>query len=159
MRDTFLPFAPPLIGDAEIEEVVDTLRSGWLTTGPKTRKFADEFAEYTQAPAALTLSSCTAALHLSLVALEIGPGDEVITTPLTFAASVNVIEHAGAKPVLVDVEPDTLNIDPAKIQQAITPATKAIIAGHYAGHPVERDAIRDIAQRHNLDLIEDAAHA
>lgn len=159
MRDTFLPFAPPLIGDAEIEEVVDTLRSGWLTTGPKTRKFADEFAEYTQAPAALTLSSCTAALHLSLVALEVGPGDEIITTPLTFAASVNVIEHAGAKPVLVDVEPDTLNIDPAKIQQAITPATKAIIAVHYAGHPVELDAIRDIAQRHELHLIEDAAHA
>ena len=159
MRDTFLPFAPPLIGEAEIEEVVDTLRSGWLTTGPKTRKFADEFAEYTHAPAALTLSSCTAALHLSLVALEIGPGDEVITTPLTFAASVNVIEHAGARPVLVDVEPDTLNIDPAKIQQAVTPATKAIIAVHYAGHPVELDAIRDIARRHDLHLIEDAAHA
>ncbi|MEO1981937.1 MAG: DegT/DnrJ/EryC1/StrS family aminotransferase, partial [Fuerstiella sp.] len=114
---------------------------------------------YTQAPAALTLSSCTAALHLSLVALEVRPGDEIITTPLTFAASVNVIEHAGAKPVLVDVEPDTLNIDPAKIQQAITPATKAIIAVHYAGHPVELDAIRDIAQRHELHLIEDAAHA
>ncbi len=159
MRDTFLPFAPPLIGEAEIEEVVDTLRSGWLTTGPKTRKFADEFAEYTHAPAALTLSSCTAALHLSLVALDIGPGDEVITTPLTFAASVNVIEHAGAKPVLADVQPDTLNIDPATIQQAITPATKAIIAVHYAGHPVELDAIRDIARRHDLHLIEDAAHA
>ncbi|MDG1894180.1 MAG: DegT/DnrJ/EryC1/StrS family aminotransferase [Fuerstiella sp.] len=159
MRDTFLPFAPPLIGEAEIEEVIDTLRSGWLTTGPKTRKFADEFAAYTQAPAALTLSSCTAALHLSLVALEIGPGDEVITTPLTFAASVNVIEHAGARPVLVDVEPDTLNIDPEKIEQAITPNTKAIIAVHYAGHPVELDVIRDIARRHDLHLIEDAAHA
>jgi dTDP-4-amino-4,6-dideoxygalactose transaminase len=159
MRDTFLPFAPPLIGEAEIEEVIDTLRSGWLTTGPKTQKFADEFAAYTQAPAALTLSSCTAALHLSLVALEIGPGDEVITTPLTFAASVNVIEHAGARPVLVDVEPDTLNIDPEKIEQAITPNTKAIIAVHYAGHPVELDVIRDIARRHDLHLIEDAAHA
>jgi dTDP-4-amino-4,6-dideoxygalactose transaminase len=159
MRDTFLPFAPPLIGEAEIEEVIDTLRSGWLTTGPKTRKFADEFATYTQAPAALTLSSCTAALHLSLVALKIGPGDEVITTPLTFAASVNVIEHAGARPVLVDVEPDTLNIDPEKIEQAITPDTKAIIAVHYAGHPVELDVIRNIARRHDLHLIEDAAHA
>ncbi len=159
MRDTFLPFAPPLIGAEEIDEVVDTLRSGWLTTGPKTRKFADEFAEFTQAPGALTVSSCTAALHLSLIALGIGEGDEVITTPLTFAASVNVIEHAGARPVLVDVEPDTLNIDPAKIEQAISPATKAIIAVHYAGHPVELDAIRDIADRHNLHLIEDAAHA
>lgn len=159
MRETFLPFAPPLIGEEEIEEVIDTLRSGWLTTGPKTRRFADEFAEYTQAPGALTVSSCTAALHLSLVALGIGPGDEVITTPLTFAASVNVIEHVGARPVLADVEPDTLNIDPAKIEQAVTPATKAVIAVHYAGHPVELDAIREIADRHGLHLIEDAAHA
>ena len=159
MRDTFLPFAPPLIEEAEIEEVIDTLRSGWLTTGPKTRKFADEFSQYTNAPAALTVSSCTAALHLSLVAHGIGAGDEVITTPLTFAASVNVIEHAGARPVLVDVEPDTLNIDPELIEQAITPATKAIIAVHYAGHPVELDEIRELAKRHNLLLIEDAAHA
>ena len=159
MRDTFLPFAPPLIGEEEINEVVDTLKSGWLTTGPKTRKFAEQFAAYTQAPGALTVSSCTAALHLSLVALEIGPGDEVITTPLTFAASVNVIEHAGAKPVLVDVEPDTLNIDPAAVKAAITPATKAIIAVHYAGHPVELDALRTIANEHNVHLIEDAAHA
>ncbi|MCR9198198.1 MAG: DegT/DnrJ/EryC1/StrS family aminotransferase [Planctomycetaceae bacterium] len=159
MRDTFLPFAPPLIGEEEINEVVDTLKSGWLTTGPKTRKFAEQFATYTQAPGALTVSSCTAALHLSLVALEIGPGDEVITTPLTFAASVNVIEHAGAKPVLVDVEADTLNIDPVAVEAAITPATKAIIAVHYAGHPVELDALRKIAADHNVHLIEDAAHA
>lgn len=159
MRDTFLPFAPPLVGEEEINEVIDTLRSGWLTTGPKTRKFAEDFAEYNQAPEALTVSSCTAALHLSLMALDVGPGDEVITTPLTFAASVNVIEHVGAKPVLADVESDTLNIDPAKIEQAITSATKAIIAVHYAGHPVELDAIREIADRHNIHLIEDAAHA
>lgn len=159
MRDSFLPFAPPMIGEEEIEEVIDTLRSGWLTTGPKTRAFADQFAEFTEADSALTVSSCTAALHLSLLALDIGAGDEVITTPLTFAASVNVIEHAGARPVLVDVEPDTLNIDPAKIEQAITPATRAIIAVHYAGHPVELDTIKDIAERHNIHLIEDAAHA
>ncbi|MEZ6128439.1 MAG: DegT/DnrJ/EryC1/StrS family aminotransferase [Planctomycetaceae bacterium] len=159
MRDTFLPFAPPLIGEQEIEEVIDTLRSGWLTSGPKTRQFAEEFAACTQAPGALTVNSCTAALHLSLVALDIGVGDEVITTPLTFAASVNVIEHVGARPVLVDVEPDTLNIDPAQIELAITPATKAIIAVHYAGHPVELDAIRAIAKRQNIHLIEDAAHA
>jgi len=159
MRDTFLPFAPPLVGEEEINEVIDTLRSGWLTTGPKTRKFAEDFAEYTRAPGALTVSSCTAALHLALMALDVGPGDEVITTPLTFAASVNVIEHVGAKPVLADVEPDTLNIDPTKIEQSITPATKAIIAVHYAGHPVELDAIRDIAEKHGIHLIEDAAHA
>jgi len=159
MRDTFLPFAPPLIGEEEIEEVIDTLRSGWLTTGPKTRQFAEEFATYTQAPEALTVNSCTAALHLSLVALNVGAGDEVITTPLTFAASVNVIEHVGAKPVLVDVEPDTLNIDPQQIERAITGATRAIIAVHYAGHPVELDEIRAIAERHNVHLIEDAAHA
>lgn len=159
MRESFLPFAPPLIGEEEINEVVDTLKSGWLTTGPKTRKFAEQFADYTEAPGALTVSSCTAALHLSLLALEIGPGDEVITTPLTFAASVNVIEHAGARPVLVDVEADTLNIDPQAVEAAITPATKAIIAVHYAGHPVELDALRDIASRHQLHLIEDAAHA
>lgn len=159
MRDKFLPFAPPLIGEEEINEVIDTLRSGWLTTGPKTKQFAADFAGYTRAPGALTVSSCTAALHLSLVALGIGEGDEVITTPLTFAASVNVIEHVGARPVLADVEADTLNIDPAKIEQAITPATKAIIAVHYAGHPVNLEAIRDIADRHNLQLIEDAAHA
>lgn len=159
MRDTFLPFAPPLVGEEEIEEVIDTLRSGWLTTGPKTRKFAEDFAAYTQASGALTVSSCTAALHLSLLALGIGDGDEVITTPLTFAASVNVIEHAGARPVLVDVEADTLNIDPEKIEQAITPRTKAIIAVHYAGHPVELDAIRQLAEQHSLHLIEDAAHA
>lgn len=159
MRETFLPFAPPLIGEEEINEVIDTLRSGWLTTGPKTRKFSEEFSNYTRSPGALTVSSCTAALHLSLVTLGIGAGDEVITTPLTFAASVNVIEHVGARPVLVDVEPDTLNIDPELIEHAITPATKAIIAVHYAGHPVELDAIRDIAARNNIHLIEDAAHA
>lgn len=159
MRDSFLPFAPPMIGEEEIEEVIDTLRSGWLTTGPKTRAFAEQFSEYTHAHSALTLSSCTAALHLSLLALDIGAGDEVITTPLTFAASVNVIEHVGARPVLVDVEPDTLNIDPRKIEQAITPSTRAIIAVHYAGHPVDLDAIRDIAERHNVQVIEDAAHA
>lgn len=159
MRNTFLPFAPPLIGEEEIDEVIDTLRSGWLTTGPKTRKFAEQFAEYTHAESALTVSSCTAALHLSLVTLGVGPGDEVITTPLTFAASVNVIEHVGARPALVDVEPDTLNIDPDLVEQAITSATKAIIAVHYAGHPVELGALRDIADRNGIHLIEDAAHA
>jgi dTDP-4-amino-4,6-dideoxygalactose transaminase len=159
MRNTFLSFSLPLVGPEEIAEVVDALRSGWLTSGPKTRQFEQEFRDYVAAPGALALNSCTAGLHVALKALNIGPGDEVITTPLTFAASVNVIEHVGATPVLVDVEPDTLNIDPRKVQQAVTSATKAVIAVHYAGHPVELDALRTIAQTYGLHLIEDAAHA
>ncbi len=157
-RATFLPFSPPLIGDEEVCEVIDTLRSDWITTGPKTRAFETQFADYAQAPGALALSSCTAGLHIALAALGIGPGDEVITTALTFCATVNVIEHVGARPVLVDVEPDTLNIDPSRVAAAITPRTKAIIPVHYAGHPVDLDAIHAIAQAHNLHVIEDAAH-
>lgn len=159
MRDSFLSFSLPLIGSEEIEEVIDTLRSGWLTSGPKTRQFESEFQAAVQCQSALALNSCTAGLHIALKTLNIGPGDQVITTPLTFAASVNVIEHVGATPVLVDVEADTLNINPKLVEKAITPATKAIIAVHYAGHPVELDALRAIAVRHNLHLIEDAAHA
>lgn len=159
MRETFLPFSPPVIGDEEINEVVDTLRSSWITTGPKTKKFEAEFAAYIGAPAALALNSATAALHTALVTLGVGPGDEVITTPMTFAASVNVIEHVGARPVLVDVEPDTLNIDPRKVEAAITSRTKVILPVHYAGHPVELDPIYDLASAHNLIVLEDAAHA
>jgi dTDP-4-amino-4,6-dideoxygalactose transaminase len=159
MRPNFLPFSPPMIGQEEIDEVVDTLRSGWLTTGPKTRRFEDEFSRYIDAPSALALNSCTAGLHTALVALGIGAGDEVITTCMTFTASVNVIEHVGATPVLVDVEPDTLNLNPVLVERAITPRTKAILAVHFAGHPVELDAIRTIALERNLFLVEDAAHA
>lgn len=159
MRDSFLSFSLPLIGQEEIDEVVEALKSGWLTSGPRTRDFEQKFAEYTRAPAALALNSCTAGLHLALKVLNVGPGDEVITTPITFAASVNVIEHVGACPVLVDVEPDTLNIDPAQVGAAITARTKAIVAVHYAGHPVERDALRMMAAHHGIHLIEDAAHA
>jgi dTDP-4-amino-4,6-dideoxygalactose transaminase len=159
MRSTFLPFSPPLIGQEEIDEVVDTLRSGWLTTGPKTSRFESQFSEFVAAPAALALNSCTAGLHAALVALGIGPGDEVVTTCMTFAASVNVIEHVGARPVLVDIEPDTLNIDPACVECAITPRTKAILPVHFAGHPVDLDAINALAARHRLAVIEDAAHA
>lgn len=126
MRNTFLPFSPPLIEEEEINEVVDTLRSDWITTGPKTKKFEEEFKNYFNAPSALALNSCTAALHTALVTLGISAGDEVITTPMTFCASVNVIEHVGARPILVDVEADTLNIDPNKIENAITSKTKAI---------------------------------
>ncbi|HEX2205769.1 MAG TPA: DegT/DnrJ/EryC1/StrS family aminotransferase [Longimicrobium sp.] len=159
VRDDFLLFSPPLIGEEEIAEVVDTLRSDWITTGPKTRAFEAEFAAYVSAPGALALNSCTAGLHTALATLGVGPGDEVVTTPMTFAASVNVIEHVGATPVLVDVEPDTLNIDPAEIAKAVTPKTKAIVPVHYAGHPAEMDPILETAAAHRLEVIEDAAHA
>ncbi len=159
MREQFLSFSLPLVGNEEIEEVIAALRSGWLTAGPRTRQFESEFAQAVNAPAALALNSCTAGLHVALKVLNIGPGDEVITTPLTFAASVNVIEHVGAKPVLVDVEPDTLNIQPDAVARAVTSATKAVIAVHYAGHPVELNAIRSITEEFGLHLIEDAAHA
>ena len=156
---TRVPFAPPLVGEEEIAEVTDTLRSDWITTGPKTKRFETAFARHTGAPEALALSSCTAGLHLSLLANGIGPGDEVITTTVTFAATVNVIEHVGARPVLVDVEPDTLNLCPDQVSRSVTSRTKAIIVVHYAGHPAELNAIEALADRHRLKIIEDAAHA
>jgi dTDP-4-amino-4,6-dideoxygalactose transaminase len=155
----FIEFAPPSLGPEEIREVVDTLQSPWITTGPKTQRFEQEFRDYLGAQSALAVSSCTAALHTALVTNGVRAGDEVITTTLTFTATVNAIEHVGARPVLVDVEPDTLNIDPALVARAITPKTRAIIAVHYAGHPAELDALRFLAAEHNLALIEDAAHA
>lgn len=158
-RTDFLPFARHPVGEEEIAAVAEALRSDWITTGPRTREFETAFAHKLGAPGALALNSCTAALHTALVTLGIGPGDEVVTTPMTFAASVNVIEHVGAVPVLVDVEPDTLNIDPEAVAAAITPRTRAIIAVHYAGHPCELDPLREIAARHGIALIEDAAHA
>ena len=158
-RADFLAFSPPVIGEEEIREVVDTLHSDWLTTGPKTRRFEQDFARYVGATGALALNSCTAGLHTALAALGIGAGDEVITTPMTFAATVNVIEHVGARPVLVDVEPDTLNIDPLQIERAITPRTRAIIAVHYGGHPADLDRIEELARENDLFVIEDAAHA
>lgn len=158
-RSAFLPFSPPDVGEEEIQEVVDTLRSGWITTGPKTRQFELDFAQSVGAPAALALNSCTAGLHVALATLGIGDGDEVITTPMTFAASANVIEHVGARPILVDVEPDTLNIDPAAAERAITPRTKAILPVHFAGHPAEMDPLESLAERHRLHIVEDAAHA
>jgi dTDP-4-amino-4,6-dideoxygalactose transaminase len=158
-RSAFLPFSPPLIGEEEVREVVDTLRSSWITTGPKTKRFESEFATYVEAPGALALSSCTAALHTALVTLGVGPGDEVITTPLTFTASVNVIEHVGARPVLVDVEPDTLNIDPGEVEAAVTSRTRAILPVHYAGQPVDLDRLWALADVYRLAVVEDAAHA
>lgn len=157
-RTEFLPFSPPLVGEEEINEVIDTLRSTWITTGPKTGLFEKEFASMFGAQAALGLNSCTAAMHVALTALGIGRGDEVITTPNTFCSTCNVIEHVGATPVLVDVERDTMNIDPAKIEAAITRNTRCILPVHYAGHPAEMDTINLIAQKHGLHVIEDAAH-
>ncbi len=159
MRKEFLPFSPPYLGEEEIAEVVDSLRSGWITTGPKTKRFEQEFADFVQAPGALALSSCTAALHTALVAANIGPGDEVITTPMTFTATVAVIEHVGAKPVLVDIQPDTMNIDPVQVAAAVTVRTKAVIVVHYGGHPCDLDAIQTVCTEHDLLLVEDAAHS
>jgi dTDP-4-amino-4,6-dideoxygalactose transaminase len=154
----FIAFSRPEIDEAEINEVVDTLRSGWLTTGIRTAQFEKEFKDYVGANHALAVSSCTAALHLALAALEIGPGDEVITTPLTFCATVSVILHVGAQPVLADIGPDG-NIEPASIEQRITPRTRAIIPVHYGGAPCDMNAIWKIAKKHDLAVIEDAAHA
>lgn len=159
IRKDFLPFSPPDITNDEIEAVVDTLKSGWLTTGPKVQQFAEVFAKFANTEAALGLNSCTGGLHVALAALGIGSGDEVITTTMTFVSSVNVIEHVGATPVLVDIDPETMNIDPIKVQEAITSKTKAIIVVHFAGHPVDIKPIIDLAQKHNLYIIEDAAHA
>ncbi|HEV2414227.1 MAG TPA: DegT/DnrJ/EryC1/StrS aminotransferase family protein [Candidatus Dormibacteraeota bacterium] len=159
MRTEFLHFSPPLIGDEEIEEVVKTLREGWITTGPRTQRFEANFAQRVGAPAALAVNSATSAMHIALAVLGVGEGDEVITTPMTFVSTVHVIEHQRATPVLVDVETDTLNIDPARIEATITPRTKAIMPVHLYGHPADMAPIYDIAQRHRLAVIEDAAHA
>ena len=155
----FLPFVSPSIGEEEESEVLDTLRSGWITTGPKVERFERRFAEYIGAENAVAVSSCTAALHLSLVAAGVGPGDEVITSPLTWASTANVVIHQGATPVFVDVDRDTLNIDPELIERAITPKTKAIMPVHIAGLPCAMDVMRTIAEKHGLCVIEDAAHA
>ena len=158
-RSTFLQFSPPSIDETDIAAVVDALRSGWITTGPRVKKLEDQFTAYVGAPAAAAFNSCTAALHCALLALGIGEGDEVITTPNTFCASVNVIEHVGARPVLVDVEPDTLNIDPSLVARAITARTKAIIPVHFAGHPADLDPILAAAAPRGITVLEDAAHA
>jgi dTDP-4-amino-4,6-dideoxygalactose transaminase len=153
-----VPFSPPDIGPEEIAEVIATLESGWLSTGPRVRLFEARFAAYIGATHALALNSCTAGLHLSLLASAIGPGDEVITTPLTFCATANVIVHTGATPVFADVDPRTGNLDPAVVEAVITPRTRALIVVHYGGRPAEMSAFETIARRHGLILIEDAAH-
>jgi len=159
MRETFLPFSTPTLGDEEINEVVDSLRSGWITTGPKVKRFEDAFKAYVGAPFAVPLSSATAGLHLTLLALKIKEGDEIITTPMTFASTVSMIILAGGTPVLADIEPGTLNIDVAKVAEKITPATRAVIPVHFAGQSCDLDPLFALARQHNLTIIEDAAHA
>lgn len=158
-RQDFLVFGAPAIGEAEVEEVVDSLHSGWLGTGPKVARFEQDFARYKGADHAVAVSSCTAALHLGMLAAGIGPGDEVITTPLTFCASVNAIIHAGATPVLADIDPTTQNLDPEQVEAAVTARTRAIIPVHFAGRPCDMDTLGALARRHGLKIIEDCAHA
>ena len=159
IRSSFLPFALPEIGDAEIASVVETRRSGWLTTGAKVKQFEGDFAAAVGARDAVALNSGTAALHLALEALGVGDGDEVIVPTMTFAATAEVVRYFNARPVLVDCEEDTLNISPDAFERAITPRTKAVIPVHLGGHACDMDAILDIARRHSLRVVEDAAHA
>jgi len=159
MRSQFLSFNPPSIGEDECAEVMDTLRSPWITTGPKTKAFEASLKSYLESPGVVALNSCTAGLHVGLVALGVGPGDEVIVPAMTFCATANVVEHVGARPVLVDVAPDTLTISPEAVSQAITPRTKVILPVHYAGHPAEMDELDALAESHGLSILEDAAHA
>jgi dTDP-4-amino-4,6-dideoxygalactose transaminase len=154
-----VPFAPPDLGSAEFDEVQRTLASGWLSTGPRVRQFEQEFAAYVGAPHALAVNSCSAALHLSLIACGIGPGDEVITTPLTFCATANMIVHVGAQPVFADIDAATWNLSPAAAEAALTPRTRAIIPVHYGGRPAEMRRLEAIARPRGIRLIEDAAHA
>jgi len=155
----FIVFGSPQIGKEEIDEVVSTMESGWLGTGPKVARFEENFRKYKDAPYAIAVNSCTAALHLSLLTSGIKSGDEVITTALTFCSTVNSIIHTGATPILADVNPQTMNIDPTEIIKKITSKTKAILPVHFAGRPCEMDEICAIAKMHNLTIIEDCAHA
>jgi dTDP-4-amino-4,6-dideoxygalactose transaminase len=158
-KEDFLVFGSPAIEEPEIREVLATMQSCWLGTGPKVARFEQDMKAYKGAAYAAAVNSCTAALHLSLLAAGLKPGDEVITTPLTFCATVNAIIHAGATPVLADVDPVSMNIDPDAIRAKVTPRTRAILPVHFAGRPCEMDGIMDIARRHGLLVIEDCAHA
>ncbi|HEX2956612.1 MAG TPA: DegT/DnrJ/EryC1/StrS family aminotransferase [Chitinispirillaceae bacterium] len=158
-KDRFLVFGSPCIGEAEIDEVVATLRSGWIGTGPRVSKFENQFVSYINSPFGVAVNSCTAALHLSLLALKLEPGSEVITSPMTFCATINAIIHAGLTPVLADVDPVTMNIDPGEIERKITPKTRALLPVHFAGRPCDMDTIMTIAKKHNLFVIEDCAHS
>ena len=159
IRNDFLPFSRPSIGEDAIESVAESIRCGWVAMGPKVVQFEKSISEYVGSKYAISMNSATAGLHSSVMAMGIGQGDEVITTPMTFASTVNAIILAGAKPVLVDIDRHSLNIDVNKIEQAVTPRTKAIIPVHFAGLPCDMEVIEEIAQKHNLMIIEDSAHA
>ena len=159
MRSSYLVFGQPPIEQPEIDEVLACMRSAWLGTGPKAAEFERRVAAYKGVPYAVGLNSCTAGLHLACVVLGLQPGDEVITTPMTFCATVNAIVHAGATPVLADVDPVTMNIDPVQVRKKITPRTKALLPVHFAGRPCDMDALMAIAHEHRLKVIEDCAHA
>ena len=153
MKDNFLVFGQPKINDAEINEVVDTLRSGWLGTGPKVKIFEENFKVYKKTKYSIAVNSCTAALHLSLMSLNLKKEDEVIVTPLTFCATINSIIHAGATPVLADIDPVTMNIDPKKINEKISSRTKCILPVHFAGRPCNMNEIMKISNKNNLFVI------
>lgn len=158
-KERFLVFGAPAIGEEEIAEVAASLRSGWLGTGPKVHRFEEDFRAYRKAPCAVAVNSCTAALHLSLLAAGLEPGAEVIAPAMTFCATINAIIHAGATPVLADIDPVTLNLDPDQVRNRITPNTKAIVPVHFAGRPCDMDALEGLAREHGLKMIEDCAHA
>src|SRR3990172_4873501 len=158
-NEDFLPFSRPSISQAAIDEVVTCLKSGWITTGPRVKQFEKDLKAYLGAPVALCLASATAGLHLVLTALKLKPGDEVITTPMTFAATLNTIVLAGGRPVCVDVEPGTYNMDVTRLADAIGERTRAIMPIHFAGLPVDLDPLYALAKKHGLRVIEDAAHA
>ncbi len=158
-RDNFLVFGAPLIGEDEKREVLDCLETGWLGTGPKVGRFEKAFAEYKGAEHAVAVNSCTAALHLSMVAAGLGPGDEVIAPAMTFCSTINAVLHVGATPVLADVDPRTYTLDLADVERRITPRTKALLPVHFAGRPCEMDELEELRKRHGLKLIEDCAHS
>ncbi len=157
-RGDFLPFSRPTIRQVEIDEVVDCLRSGWITTGPRAERFEADFSSYVGAPHALAVSSATAGLHIGLMALGLRPGDEVVTTPLTWAATVNMVELLGGTPVFVDVHPETLQLDERQLEAAITDRTVGILPVHFGGAPCDLDAVLEVARRRGLWVFEDAAH-
>lgn len=162
-RREFLPFSPPFIGQEEIDEVAESLRSGWITTGPKAARFEAAFREFVGAEGALALNSGTAALHLGLIALGVGLDDVVISTPMTFSSCIHVIEHTGARPLLADIDPETLNIDPQEVEKALAKQlpgrVKAMIPVHLYGHPCDMDALTTLAESHRVGIVEDAAHS